>query len=594
MILLGLKAFNFFTAYLPFILFDCSYISYKLIVIIKNNDIKDIFNILNSWFHKNGKILFKILLFMIILLLITGYTLLPVISESKSLLYKDPYFYLKNTYYVLDNQSISPDVINRYPPGFAVYFSSPLLIFKNYELAFYYIKFGGIHFTFLSMIAIFFIIYNLLRKLYIAFVCSILFLAFYLYIFGAIAFLSKSIATFYLCTSIFLFFEHKKHLYLTGFFLPIIFFFNPAVAFYCYLLLGTFIIGNIVLYERHNLFIELKSTIKLILIMSFLFLSYLFYLIFSGFDILKLINTYLWRITGNRFNIKYGVSEFNLNSQKSYFLNSSTTDLIKNIINFIIEPNLTISALTLIFILFFTSIGFLFNPFKKKKTNKNKIHFLCRLSFFFIIMTYTVMILFLPNNNFLRLFQDAIWSYYTPLLIILGGIGILTIEKNLKKLGIFLKGKIDSSEMTNSEKKIKRIKKMFRLKNLMIISLIFSAIFIQLKQKEIAKDWIYYEFNDQQIECFLYIRNELPQGSKIMISERLWALGYFVYDMETANLNLNNITSFEDLEIIIISNNFNYILLNRIHDDEVISEIMIATDPYEEKYRNEGYILFRV
>ncbi|KKL11644.1 hypothetical protein LCGC14_2543720, partial [marine sediment metagenome] len=72
MILLGLKAFNFFTAYLPFILFDCSYISYKLIVIIKNNDIKDIFNILNSWFHKNGKILFKILLFMIILLLITG------------------------------------------------------------------------------------------------------------------------------------------------------------------------------------------------------------------------------------------------------------------------------------------------------------------------------------------------------------------------------------------------------------------------------------------------------------------------------------------------------------------------------------------
>lgn len=152
-------------------------------------------------------------------------------------------------------------------------------------------------------------------------------------------------------------------------FLPLILFFNPAVAFYCYLLLGTFIIGNIFLYERNNLVIELKSIAKLIVIMSLLFMSYIFYLISSGYDIINIINNYFRIFTGKsifklniyqRFN---GIVGFNHSSQKLYFLNSTPSDLINNIINFLIEPKLTIPALTLGYLFFFILIGLLLRVF---------------------------------------------------------------------------------------------------------------------------------------------------------------------------------------------------------------------------------------
>ncbi|KKM65675.1 hypothetical protein LCGC14_1488840 [marine sediment metagenome] len=204
------------------------------------------------------------------------------------------------------------------------------------------------------------------------------------------------------------------------------------------------------------------------------------------------------------------------------------------------------------------------------------------------------MILFLSNNKFLILFQDYILPYYTPLLIVLSGIGILTIENKLQKLGYSLKEKIGSLMITNISKKLKKKKKVFNIRNLMITTLIFSTIFIQLQQKEIAEDWFNYEFNDKQIDCFLFIKNELPQESKIMISERLWALNYFVYDMGIAEFNLNNITSFEDLEEVINLNNANYILINRNHNNEILSEMMMTTYPYKEIYRNEDYILYEI
>ena len=197
------KIFNFYFVYLPIIIIDMLYFTYLFTSGGLRRDLRSQYiENLKKTIHKNYPCIFKIVLSLVVIFIIQITVQWQVITRSKSLVSSDPFFYLKNIYYLIDNQTISPEINYFYVPGHIILCAAISLIYKDYVLIYYFLKFGGIFFLFLFVLVIFFLGLSIFRKIHMSFICSLLLLSFYLYTWRINAFYSSSLAVFFFGTSL--------------------------------------------------------------------------------------------------------------------------------------------------------------------------------------------------------------------------------------------------------------------------------------------------------------------------------------------------------------------------------------------------------
>ena len=586
-ILLIFNIFNFITAYLPFLIIDITFTIYK----IKQKGLTRIKNFLNDKFikkikyHSKDIIITSIFLTFIFLLQYNFQWLL--ISQAKSLLFKDPFSNLANIYFLLDTGTANFENIGPYyPPGFSIFCSGNLLISNDYVLNYYFLKFSSIHLLSLFLIFIYFMTFKIFKRYYISLLCSILLLCFFLFSFRVNAFLSLEFAIIIISISLIIFTLGDEFRYLLGFFISLVFLINPISVLYFIGLLIPFLCFKILFYNFKE---ELKTTMKIGIIVIVMLVPYLVYLQIIGINILEIIYDY--------FNLIFQTTSFLNKTNNIFILSISNIDEIllkffENLFheNFNFIVNLHYST-TRLFILI-TGIGLLCKIHFKNKYFKN-IQLLCKLSVLIIIFSFISPFSFAFESEFYNTFHIRVFQIYSPLIIILAGFGIKYLEIITKKIDDFIKGTKNLME----KKIFKTISIIFNFKNFIIILLFVSVLNIHFDQRKMASNWMNYYYNDEEIDAYFYLRQNVPKDSKILVpffSHSFYGINSILYDMEIQISPFNISTILIEFEPYIIINGFNYLLLDKSAFSQEIFSNLSTSDNFEQIWGNEMYNIYKV
>jgi len=574
--LLIFKVFNFYFAYLPLILFD--FLFFLLQIIRKEVNLEKFNTSLNNFILKikrNKMHLISICIALAIILFFQFSFQWAIISRSKGLIFDDPYTTLEVVTTLTNNGILNKEFSDffYYPPGFNIFCSGALLISKDYMVIYSFLKFGSINILFLFVLLIFSLSLEIFKRIYIAFVCSMLFLSSYLYTFKMNAFLSSYVATFFICISLVIFITDKKNLPLLGFFIPLLYSTNAIAAFYYYILLFFFLILFINKAKKY-----LKIILRFIIITLLIFIPFILYLQSLGINIIYLIDWY-YRLTLNTTS----------HLQSTSFIISLTNIIpVGDIIDFFfggfIPYVFKLFPETFLLFLIFSLLGLIYNNYRKTNTSK-LIHLLCIVSLFIILFSANPIVYNSISSRFFTTYHIRILTFYIPLIVILCGFGIRYIDVKIRKLKLSFKKK--------SEKFINIFHFLF------IFFLIISSISIHLDQKEVSHTWMQYRYDDYTIESYFYLRITVPQSSKILVpnvtnSQSLSMIDRWLYDMELyiAPFNLN--TTFLEFEQYIKDRNLDFFLLEKSNYDQYIFNNLSYFEEYESVFENLKYFIYMV
>ena len=587
-ILLSFKLFNFFFAYLPFVILDCFYLVFK---IRKATTLKDVFKKIISYIKKEKRKIGILTLCFIIIFTLLLNLIWSHITKSNILLSKDPYYFLSVIYSILDNDSLSLNIFNPiYPQGFSIFCSAALLIKEDYILTFYFLKFAPVFLLFLQVFYIFFIMLKIFKRIYIAFVSSLLFLSFYLYIFIAIVFIPQTLCGFYIGISLIIFIYNKRNIIFLGFILPLLFFINPAIFFLYTTLIIVFLLFYLFYLERKSFKENLRVITYMALITILFMLLYPLSLLLSGSNaVFSLIRMYTESFFAPlNLSFKFLNSLFSVNLPvffvliKDLFLYQYT--ILDNIYDFLKDVEFNVYILTTIMILLFSGIGFIS---KNRKADIKKIHSLAKFSLIVIFISYILSFLYSNRLHIYRSFIDRIFFTFCPIIIVLCGFGIKYLELILKKIVIFVQQKEKKVSFKLNSNKINKI---IRMENIFIFLLIVGITSVQLSQRQLIYEWSRYEFDENEINVNLYLRNNIPSESTILIIEKMM-IHYFLYEMEIIKFPINETTTLDDLEDFMIeNNNIDYFIFNKLILNDQFENF--PKDSYSTIYENSIYIVY--
>jgi len=174
-----IKFFNFFSAYLSIILIDISFIAY----LIYTNKIKrkKIFYQIDKIKHYLSSSYKSIIIFIIILVIIFTIQFImqwKITTNQFPLLAKDPYLWLGNTWYLLENGFLFEGNLNlNYPDAYVFFTAGILLINPDLYVSFSLFKFGSIPLLIYYILILTLILKKLFKnKNYMIFLGLILFL----------------------------------------------------------------------------------------------------------------------------------------------------------------------------------------------------------------------------------------------------------------------------------------------------------------------------------------------------------------------------------------------------------------------------------
>ena len=441
-----LKAFNFFTIYLPLIIFD----SVNLLVILYKR----------KWFNKENYQNFikrtrsfildkKVKRHIIILIIIYSLLLLVqgVIETHLNLPSKDPYTWVDITLYLHKYGDLNYDNYTVHGIGFAIFTAGSLLIIGDFYIQYFYIK--NISIFFLSIIVL--VIYDLSSYLFkrdIEILITLLILLCFNSLLIRFSFAVPSIIATTLGIIFFNTLIHKDNLRLLlirGILLGGMLLIHP--------LYFLFLFGYLIIYELILLIQNLRNNknkssdlisdfIKkysfLLLITLVLSIPYFLNLLFSGKSLYKNFTRYLFRGYDAKLVSQITFSQ----SNKMIFLNlnPSRTDFLYNLIffGFDIPINKTLNWGVI-----FLVLGLLYNinwnnPQKNYLINFIKFTFIFSFtmfllnSFFFVINNNTILSL----ASFINQYGKRVFELFSPVWAILFILGVIKFFSYLEKIKI--------------------------------------------------------------------------------------------------------------------------------------------------------------
>ena len=606
-----LKIFNFYTIYLPLILFDAVniiYYLYKNRSLSKENFQEFIDKINNLISNKRNKNHIGILIIVFLLFLLVQ----AVIETNLNFPERDPYNWFSIIMYLHKYGDLNYDNYTVHGMGFVFYVAASLLITNNFYLQYYFIKYVSSFFFSIVILAVYEISSKFFKKNYEILITLIVLLCFNSLLFrfslAVPSILATTLGVIFINTL-----HQKDNLKVTiirGLLLGGIFLSHPL-----YFLL---LFGYLFLFELLMLFRKFKENLKTreikfldmslifikrngipLLIVSFITIPYFLNLFLSDTNFLKNFTRYLSR--GYSATIHILNQNFLISASDGLFLvdlKPSRTDLFYNLIffgfNIPINKTLNWGVVFLISGLFYST-----------ESRSHQQAYLIEFIKFTFILTFTIFIvdsfLFIIDNitvlsiaSFINQYGKRIFELYSPIwaiLFILGVIKILEFIKTKKKKKI----ERDSSTM---EKLINELEKKYEKISLVIliilgVSLYSSHLYFQynvIYTSHYEDDYLteallfigdYFNSNDIEDETIL-----LPDNFDSKVIYRL----IYHKNCDRDYLEYDN-TNHTELWDAIVENDADYVLVYKL---ETKNSCLDKIDKREEVlYENPNYLFFK-
>jgi len=444
-----IRLFNFYTIYLPLIIFDTlniAYIIYKYKNLLKENTKKFFNTFLQLFSNKQTKRQVVILsITFLLFFLVQG-----VIETNLSLPAMDPYNWFEIILYLHRYGDLNYDNYTVHGVGFAIFAAGALLITSNFYIQYFFIKYISTFFFSIIILTIYDLSSKIFKKDYEILITLITLLCFNSLLFRFSLAVPSIIAT----TLGVIFFntliqKDNLRIYLIrgilfgGMFLihPLYFLFT----FGFYILFEVYILAKDINralktkeYKTSRISINfIKKTGILLLITVIFSIPYFLNLYISGKSLYKNFTRYLFR--GYEADIIY-IPEFLISKLLILNLNPSRTDVLYNLVFF--GFNTPINK-TLNWGFIFLILGLLY----KLNTKNQRLPYLIEFIKFTFIITFLLFIinsfLFIIDNNtilslasFINQYGKRMFESFSPIWALLFVLGIKKIFEFIKNLKI--------------------------------------------------------------------------------------------------------------------------------------------------------------
>ena len=534
---------TFLTLYLPVILIDIVYLS---ILLYKKKNKKR--SLKNAIFLLK-RLSIKALLILCIIFVIVFISLWNIITQNPSLIHTDPFGWFNRTSDVFEKgflDHFGPG----YPQGYRILLFTCLSVMINpdYKITYFFFKFSPIYLSFFYIIVMFILIRRISKKNYFLIIGLILVISSYYLKMRFLQFLPSNIATLiFLISLIPLVSNHP--LYFLGFYLTLIYFLNPLISFYAFILILLYIVMKF-LYTTKEIKILFFNITKMILISSVLFIPYILFIYSYGFNIIYIFSYF------ERFEISF------LFMNKIHLMYIDSIPFIKSIIDFLTSwisddpiwvKNYYLRNTTIFSFFFVFAILILFLPIKNAKNKQNIDLRIIGKCVIVIIVLIFFLPAFFPSNYISELFTFRHYlrslEFFTPMIILSEIISIEYLINKIKSYNEVLKKKVNKKIFLNS--KLNFIKKISADKIIVLILVITANTNYYVINNE--RSYVGgYHFSSENIEAMFFIKDKLPKGSKILVYNHSFNTAFnclylllndYVYEIwEFSKSNIYNIT----------------------------------------------------
>ena len=590
------KSFNFFTAYLSIIIIDAVFIGF--LIYHGELDIS-----LNLKFLKSIKEKIKAkpkdtLILIVILAIVISFqiwTQWVIITKKLALTSKDTYVWLGQSWYLLEKGYLWREHMPiHYPKGYTFFLAGPELIYPNWRFAYFFYKFGGIPFFTFYIIVIAIILKRIFQQNYIILIGLLLILLSGFLFSRFNSFTSSTIPTLLILISIIIFIS-KCPFYLVGFLIPAIFLTNGIFGLF-YITIIIFLLLIKLVNSKENLSNILKDDItKTLIIAMILLIPYILHAFYvKNFNFIDIIFNYLDLFGIFKLKIAYN-SQIELDNYTVLLAFRHTLDdLFPH--NDFLGIFLDIEKRILSFFFIFT-ISILFLPTKKFFNEKfwQVINF-GKLSVLLILIFYSYEIFSIGSSNVIS--DNIGWFKWRTVEALAGPSVILTcfmIEKIIEKAKILTNYLVFKSNFYRKLIRRNNISKFVRIEYILISILLVSICSIVIAHQRI---YYSYYFEDEHIETVFYIKENIPDDSKILVSDfdhttnsfynLLSTYKYYIWDFEFSENTFNETLDY------IREKGIDYILLDDTRINSTEKRIFKSYPYFEEVYENNINVLLEV
>ena len=586
------QAFNFYTAYLSVIIFDCAFTGY---LIFKNKEkLRKEYKIslfreqCGEYFSNKNNLI--CLASLILIIVISTIFQLAIINDSDSLIYTDPYKIYQGTFFLIDNGHIDYEFLDyNYPSGHIFFNAGVLLIYPDYIFGFYYFKLIALFILPLYIVIAFIIIKKLLKKNYLVFLSLLFILISRYFVARTILFLPSTLASVILIISLILIIN-KYPDYLIGIFLAALYLIHPLTAFYYIFVLICFYLFKFSINFRNKEFLTRQtfSIIQLVGLSLFLLIPYFLSIYFVyGDTFLDFLEHFIERFTDFEDALAYkfykDISNYTLNLVYPLnYIEPVGDDKLLDVFDEFFRNS--------IFLFFIFSIIGLFIYIKPKKSKKD-IEILAFFKFFIIIILF---FFFLPyffyNLGFFIKFRKRILQSFCLPVIIMAVYSIEWIVNKSKIITDYMTQKFEFyGKLINNKKPYS---KLFRIDSIVVMLLLISASSTYYMNR-----WpdFHYEYDDETVEVVLYLRDNAKPDSKILRPEFDSVIIFrMLYDMKVKEWHLDENSTFNELMLEIRDRDIDYLIFPKDYFDDGRIDIFAEHHPYlNEKLENDDYIVLK-
>jgi len=562
------KIFNFYSAYLPFLVLAAGF----LFVLYYNKTLHEIWAKLIIKLKSNYK---NFIIFGLILVIIFSFqfiTYLPMILEDSALLEADPYYWTRQTLYLNQNGCVNfHEHGSTYPWGFIIYCGGNLLISPDFTTTYYFMKLACFPFLTLYLLIMFSISKRLFKERFLIFFSLLAVLSNIYFLTRSLIFLSSALSVILILISLIILLTEIPN-YFFGFILPAVHLFNPAYSFFFLLALIIFYSYKILTSKKERLLIFRE--ISKIALISLIFLSiygFSVILIYES-NLISIFNSFLQQLKIESISISLtpidieGINIFNLFWGAFYFI----TFLLLPILGIFIKKGI------------------------KKESDKKDFFLFIKIG---VVLTF-IIVYILPHFikiSFFEIYYSRILEAFLPCIILLSGISLKKLK--LKSDDLWQKIKISNTKIRSWNKKHDSFSKILNLPSLMIFSIILLSILNHIYVRENLRP--NYLYDDSLITCIFYIEYNIEAGSNIGINAfrethspigLLFNYNLFNYsdDFNMTSSKFTNFTQTSNLEYFIMKlSNYNADFTTHIGNSSLYERLAGGTD-------NSEFYLYRI
>ncbi|MHA1701598.1 MAG: hypothetical protein ACTSWK_04970 [Promethearchaeota archaeon] len=520
------KVFNFYTAYLPFLIIAVFFLYF----LYRNKTLHGIWSHLKKELKSNRKELITHGLIIAIIFLIQFITYWSRISESSSLLVGDPYYWMREIMFLNENGMVNYLEHNvTYPWGFEIYCSGNLMISPDFATTYYFLKLACFPYINLYVLILYTISRRLFKEKFILFFCVLSVLSNNYFLFRILSFISSSLAVLLILILLIIILTDIPN-YFIGFILPATFLFNPAYS--------LFILFALIIFFSYEIMTSQSKRSLIFKEIGLIALLSLFFLSVYVFSVIIIFEKNLLDVIEKFF--EYSVIGITTSLTSNVIEETTLFNLILGVIYYI-----TFSILPLIAII-------IRNRDIRDQKERTFYHFIkiCVLLMFGIIYIIPIFI----KTGFINSFRTRIFEAFTPCIILLSGVFIYKSKFYLENKWQKLKtSKVKFNNWINSVNFFNRI---LNFPNLIIFTVIFVSFLNLIYVRDNLK--FDYRFEDSLIVSVFYVENNIEVSSNIGVAANyrttefqemhsplsiLYKQNLFSYS-EESNLTITEFTNF--------------------------------------------------